>query len=40
VAERLVIIGGDAGGMAAVSQVRRTRPDMEIVAFERGHYTS
>jgi len=40
VAERLVIIGGDAGGMAAVSQVRKTRPDMEIVAFERGHYTS
>ena len=35
-----MIIGGDAGGMAAVSQVRRTRPDMEIVAFERGHYTS
>jgi len=40
VAERLVIIGGDAGGMAAVSQVRKSRPDMEIVAFERGHYTS
>ena len=35
-----MIIGGDAGGMAAVSQVRKTRPDMEIVAFERGHYTS
>ena len=39
VAERLVIIGGDAGGMAAVSQARRTRPDLEIVAFERGNYT-
>jgi NADPH-dependent 2,4-dienoyl-CoA reductase/sulfur reductase-like enzyme len=26
--------------MAAISQVRKTRPDMEIVAFERGHYTS
>ena len=39
-AERLVVIGGDAGGMAAISQVRKTRPDMEIVAFERGHYTS
>ena len=39
-AERLVIIGGDAGGMAAVSQVRKTRPDLEIVAFERGNYTS
>jgi NADPH-dependent 2,4-dienoyl-CoA reductase/sulfur reductase-like enzyme len=40
VVERLVVIGGDAGGMAAISQVRKTRPDMEIVAFERGHYTS
>ncbi|HTN80103.1 MAG TPA: FAD-dependent oxidoreductase [Acidimicrobiales bacterium] len=39
-AERLVVIGGDAGGMAAISQVHKTRPDMEIVAFERGHYTS
>ena len=38
--DRLVVIGGDAGGMAAISQVRKTRPDMEIVAFERGHYTS
>lgn len=39
-AERLVIIGGDAGGMAAVSQVRKQRPDIEIVALERGNWTS
>ncbi len=41
--ERLVIIGGDAGGMAAASQARRLRPDPEdlaIVAFERGSRTS
>lgn len=40
--ERLVVIGGDAGGMTAASQARRTRPadDLEIVAFERGDYTS
>ncbi len=42
-AERLVVIGGDAGGMAAASQARRLRPDrstFEIVAFERGGRTS
>lgn len=39
-AERLVVIGGDAGGMAAASQARRQQPYMEIVALERGRYTS
>jgi NADPH-dependent 2,4-dienoyl-CoA reductase/sulfur reductase-like enzyme len=41
--ERLVIIGGAAGGMAAAAQARRMRPDaddLSIVAFERGHRTS
>lgn len=38
--ERLVVIGGDAAGMSAASQVRRRKPDMEILAFERGHHTS
>ncbi|MDC2956997.1 FAD-dependent oxidoreductase [Streptomyces gilvifuscus] len=40
--ERLVVIGGDAAGMSAASQARRSRgPDeLEIVAFERGHFTS
>lgn len=40
--ERLVVIGGDAGGMSAASQARKRRgPDqLEIVAFERGTYTS
>lgn len=39
-AERLVIIGGDAGGMGAASQARRRRDDLEIVALERGTRTS
>ncbi len=41
-AERLVVIGGDAAGMSAASQARRLKgPDeLEIVAFERGHFTS
>ncbi|MFI0510104.1 FAD-dependent oxidoreductase [Streptomyces sp. WSLK1-5] len=40
--ERLVVIGGDAAGMSAASQARRMRDadELEIVAFERGHFTS
>lgn len=40
--ERLVVIGGDAAGMSAASQARRLKgPDeLEVVAFERGHFSS
>jgi NADPH-dependent 2,4-dienoyl-CoA reductase/sulfur reductase-like enzyme len=40
--ERLVVIGGDAGGMAAASQARRRKgpDDLEIVALELGRWTS
>ena len=38
--QRLVVIGGDAGGMAAASQARRRKPDLEIVALEQGRWTS
>ncbi|MCX5371602.1 FAD-dependent oxidoreductase [Streptomyces sp. NBC_00015] len=40
--ERLVVIGGDAAGMSAASQARRLKGpgELEIVAFERGHFTS
>lgn len=40
--ERLVVIGGDAAGMSAASQARRRRGpgDLEIVAVERGRFTS
>ncbi|MEV6958055.1 FAD-dependent oxidoreductase [Streptomyces sp. NPDC051207] len=40
--ERLVVIGADAAGMSAASQARRLRGpgELEIVAFERGHFTS
>jgi NADPH-dependent 2,4-dienoyl-CoA reductase/sulfur reductase-like enzyme len=37
---RLAVIGGDAGGMSAAAQARRTDPTLEIVAFERGEHTS
>ncbi len=41
-AQRLIVIGGDAAGMSAASQARRrrARADLEIVVFERGHFTS
>jgi NADPH-dependent 2,4-dienoyl-CoA reductase/sulfur reductase-like enzyme len=38
--QRLVVVGGDAAGMSAASQVRRLRKDMDIVVFERGPHTS
>src|SRR5580700_8267781 len=37
---RLLVIGGDAGGMAAASTARRRGADFEIVALEQGRYTS
>ncbi|MGW5560697.1 FAD-dependent oxidoreductase [Micromonospora sp. NPDC003944] len=41
-AQRLIVIGGDAAGMSAASQARRRRKrdDLEIVVFERGNFTS
>ncbi|QYG91675.1 FAD-dependent oxidoreductase [Iamia sp. SCSIO 61187] len=38
--ERLVVIGGDAAGMAAASQARRLNPNLDIVDLERGTRTS
>jgi len=40
--ERLVVIGGDAAGLAAASQARKRREpaELEIVAFEQGEYAS
>ncbi len=39
-ADRLVVIGGDAGGMTAAMQARRRQPYLEIVALERTSWTS
>src|SRR5437762_3142420 len=39
--KRIVVIGADAAGMSAASQAKRIAGDaVEIVAFERGAYTS
>ncbi len=40
VADRLVVIGGDAAGMSAAMQARRRLPYLEIVALEQGEWTS
>lgn len=37
---RLLVIGGDAAGMAAASMARRRGADFEIVALEQGRHTS
>ncbi len=39
-AERLVVIGGDAAGMTAATLAKRMRPDLEVVALEKGPWTS
>lgn len=38
--KRLLVIGGDAAGMSAASQVKRLAPDTEIVVLERTPFTS
>jgi NADPH-dependent 2,4-dienoyl-CoA reductase/sulfur reductase-like enzyme len=38
--ERLVVVGGNAGAMGAATQAKRLRPDLDVVAFERGIHTS
>ena len=39
--ERIVVIGGDAAGMSAASQAKRIAGNaVQIVAFERGDYSS
>ncbi len=38
--ERLLVIGGDAAGMAGAAQVRRRAAALEIVALEKGTWTS
>jgi NADPH-dependent 2,4-dienoyl-CoA reductase/sulfur reductase-like enzyme len=39
---KVVVVGGDAAGMSAAAQARKKagRDKLEIVAFERGHFTS
>ncbi len=38
--ERLVVVGGVAAGMSAASQAKRRRPQLEVIALEKGRYVS
>ncbi len=36
----VIVIGGNAAGMSAASQVKRLKPDWEVIVFEKGSYIS
>ena len=38
--ERFVIVGGDAAGMSAAGQIRKRKPDADIVVYERSGFCS
>ncbi len=38
--ERVVVIGGDASGMTAASLAKKMRSDLEVIALEKGPWTS
>ena len=38
--KQIVIIGGDAAGMSAASQVKRQQPDWSVIVLEQGDYVS
>ena len=38
--KKVVVIGGNAAGMSAASQVKRQKPEWHVVVLEKGHYIS
>ncbi|MBW2056517.1 MAG: hypothetical protein JRH07_09090 [Deltaproteobacteria bacterium] len=38
--EKLVVVGGSAGGPSAAAKARRVNPDLEIAMFEQLRYVS
>jgi len=38
--KKVVVVGGDAAGMSAASQIKRQHPDWNVVVFEKGEYVS
>ena len=38
--ERLVIIGGSAGGPSAAARAKRVNPELEVTMFEQGRFVS
>jgi CoA-dependent NAD(P)H sulfur oxidoreductase len=37
---KVMVIGGNAAGMSAASQVKRQKPDWDVIVFEKGSYIS
>ena len=37
---KIIVIGGDAAGMSAASQIKRIKPEYEVIVFEKGEYVS
>jgi flavin-dependent dehydrogenase len=38
--EKLVIVGGSAGGPSAAARAKRVNPDLEVTVFEQGRFVS
>ncbi len=38
--KNVIVIGGNAGGLSAASQVKRQQPDWNVIVLERGQYIS
>jgi len=38
--ERLIVIGGSAGGPSAAARAKRVNPELEITMFEQGRFVS
>jgi flavin-dependent dehydrogenase len=38
--EKLVIVGGSAGGPSAAARAKRANPDLEVLMFEQGRFVS
>ena len=38
--KKVVVIGGDAAGMSAASQIKRLKPEWDVIVFEKTQYVS
>ena len=38
--KKVIVIGGNAGGLSAASQVKRQQPDWDVIVLEKGQYIS
>jgi len=38
--EKLIVIGGSAGGPSAAARAKRVNPELEVTMFEQGRFVS